>query len=126
MTFPDFCSFPRETNIPLQTQKVQGLFTFSAPRNRNRKTLKLFFLFNQWLNIRSFGRREIETGIIKYNNLGKVFVTGYFNSRTSDSIDYSIFDKYLDQNLQFLNSVDIPLRKSQDRITNYNGLKLLN
>ena len=68
---------------------------------------------------------QIENGIIKYNNLGKVFVTGDFNSRTSDSIDYISFDKYLDQNLQFLNSVDIPLRKSQDRITNYNGLKLL-
>ena len=52
-----FCLFSRETNIPLKTQKVQGLFTVSAPRNRNRKTLKLFFLFNQWLSIRSFGRR---------------------------------------------------------------------
>ena len=65
-----------------------------------------------------------ETGIIKYNNLGKVFVTGDFNSRTSGSIDYLIFYKYLDQNLQCLNSVDVPLRKSQDRITDYNGLKL--
>ena len=55
---PIFCSFPRETNIPLKTQKMQGLFTFSAPRNRNRMTIKLFFLFNQWLSIRSFGRRE--------------------------------------------------------------------
>ena len=45
---------------------------------------------------------QIETGIIKYNNLGKVFVTGDFNSRTSDSIDYLIFDKYLDQDLDFL------------------------
>ena len=58
---PIFCSFPRETNIPLKTQKVQGLFTFSAPRNRNRMTIKLFFLFNQWLSIRSFGRRVIRS-----------------------------------------------------------------
>ena len=69
---------------------------------------------------------QIETGIIRYNNIGKVFVTGDLNGRTSDSIDYLIFDKYLDQNLQFLNSVDIPLRKSRDCITDYNGLKLLN
>ena len=69
---------------------------------------------------------QIETGIIKYNNLGKVFVTRDFNGRTSDSIDYLSFDKYLDQNLRFLNSVDTPLRKSQDRITDYYGLKLLN
>ena len=65
---PIFCSFPRETNIPFKTQKVQGLFTFSAPRNRNRMTIKLFFLFNQWLSIRSFGRREIW----KYRNKGDI------------------------------------------------------
>ena len=35
------------------------LFTVLAPQNRNRKTLKLFFLFNQWLSIRSFGRRDM-------------------------------------------------------------------
>ena len=69
---------------------------------------------------------QIEKGIIKYNNLGKVFVTGDFNSRSSDSIDYLIFDKYLDQDLDFFNTVDIPKRYSQDRITDYNGLKLLN
>ena len=69
---------------------------------------------------------QIETGIIRYNNIGKVFVTGDLNGRTSDSIDYLIFDKYLDQNVQFLNSVDIPLRKSRDCITDFNGLKLLN
>ena len=68
----------------------------------------------------------IETAIIKYNNLGKVFVTGDFNSRSSDSIDYLIFDKYLDQDLDFFNTADIPKRYSQDRITDYNGLKLLN
>lgn len=69
---------------------------------------------------------QLETGIIKYNNLGRVFVTGDFNSRTSDSIDYLIFDKYLDHNLEFMNSADIPLRTSKDRISDYNGLKLLN
>ena len=51
---------------------------------------------------------QIEMGIIKYNNFGKVFVTGDFNSRTSDSIDYLIFDKYLDQDLDFFNTADIP------------------
>ena len=51
---------------------------------------------------------------------------GDFNSRTSDSIDYLIFDKYLDQDLDFFNTADIPKRYSQDRITDYNLLKLLN
>lgn len=68
---------------------------------------------------------QLETGIIKYNNLGKVFVSGDFNSRTSDSVDYIVHDKYLDLNLQFFNPVEIPLRKSLDRITDYNGIKLL-
>ena len=60
---------------------------------------------------------QLEARIIKFNNLGKVFVTGDFNSRTSDSIDYIIFDKYLDDNLQFMNSADIPFCTSKDRIT---------
>ena len=45
---------------------------------------------------------QLETGIIKYNYLGKVFVSDDFNSRTSDSVDYIVYDKYLDHNLQFL------------------------
>ena len=68
---------------------------------------------------------QLEAGIIKYNALGKVFVSGDFNSRTSDSIDYILYDKYIDHNLQFFDPTDIPLRKSQDQITDYNGLKLL-
>lgn len=43
-----------------------------------------------------------------------------------DSIDYLIFDKYIDQNFDFINSVDIPSRKTRDRIIDYNGLKLIN
>ena len=67
----------------------------------------------------------LEAGIIKCNNLGKVFVTGDFNSRTSDSIDYLIFVKYLDDNLQFMNCADIPFRTSKDRITG-SGMKTTN
>ena len=40
-------------------------------------------------------------------------------------MDYITYDKYIDHGLQFFNPADIPLRKSQDRITDYNGLKLL-
>ena len=43
---------------------MQGLFIFSAPR----KTLKLFFLFNQRLSIRSFGRRGL------YENGSRLYV----------------------------------------------------
>ena len=68
---------------------------------------------------------QLEAGIIKYNALGKVFVSGDFNSRTSDSIDYILYDKYIDHKLQFFDPT--PLRKSQDQTTDYDGffLKLL-
>ena len=59
----------------------------------------------------------LETGIIKYNTLGKVFASGDVNACTSDSVDYITYDKYLDHDLQFFNPADIPLRKSQDQIT---------
>ena len=45
---------------------------------------------------------QLELGIVKYNNMGKVYVSGDLNSRTSDSLDYFEFDKYLDQNLSVL------------------------
>ena len=69
---------------------------------------------------------QLEIGIIKYNNLGRTFLTGDWNSRCSDSIDNLIFDKYIDQNFDFINSVDIFSRKSRDCIIDYNGLKLIN
>ena len=37
---------------------MQHFFTFLAPGNLNRKTLKLFFSLNQLLRIQPFGRRE--------------------------------------------------------------------
>ena len=40
---------------------------------------------------------QIEIDIVKYNDMGKVYVSGDLNSRTSDSFDYFDFDKYLDE-----------------------------
>lgn len=34
---------------------------------------------------------KLEINIIKYNDLGKVYITGDFNSRTSDSLDFFRF-----------------------------------
>jgi hypothetical protein len=53
----------------------------------------------------------LETLISKYNNIGKIIFTGDLNSRTSDFPDFICFDKYLDNNLMFVNNDDIPLRK---------------
>ena len=41
----------------------------------------------------------LDLGIVKYNNMRKVYASGDLNSRTSDFLDYFEFDKYLDQNI---------------------------
>ena len=64
---------------------------------------------------------QLGTHIIKYNDIGKVFVMGDVNCRTSDGLDYFVFDKYIDQNLTFMNNCEIPVRVNQDRILDYNG-----
>ena len=68
---------------------------------------------------------QLEQDIIKFNDLGKVFVSGDLNGRTSNDIDYFEFDKYLDQNSTFWNTFDIPTRVNKDRILDYNGRHLL-
>ena len=69
---------------------------------------------------------QIEIAIVKYNDIGKVFVSGDFNSRTSDSLDYFDFDKYLDEPLfDMLNTCHIPIRNNMDRIIDHNGIRLL-
>ena len=41
---------------------------------------------------------EIERGIELYSNLGKVFITGDMNGRTSHFSDILDFDKYIEDN----------------------------
>ena len=47
------------------------------------------------------------------------------NSRTSNSSDYFEFEKYIDNDLFFLNANDVPNRTNKDRIIDYNGIRLL-
>ena len=69
---------------------------------------------------------QIEIDIVKYNGMGKVFVSGDFNSHTSDSLDYFDSDKYLDESLfDMLNACDILIRNNMDRIIDHNGIRLL-
>ena len=64
---------------------------------------------------------QLEQDIIKYNDQGKVFVFGDLNARTATEKDFFDFDKYLDQNVLYANSFDIPSRANQDIILDYNG-----
>ena len=68
---------------------------------------------------------QLETDIVKYNELGKVYVTGDMNCRTADALDYFIFDKYLDQQFSNINILDIPVRINKDRILDYKGRYLI-
>ena len=69
---------------------------------------------------------QIEIDIVKYNDMGKVYVCGDFNSRTSDLLDYFVFDKYLDEHLSdMLSTCYIPIRSNMDRIIDTNGIRLL-
>lgn len=68
---------------------------------------------------------QLEIDIIKYNDLGKVYVSGDLNSRTSNCMDYFEFDKYLDQNLSFVNTCDVPIRVNKDQVVDYYGRYLL-
>ena len=64
---------------------------------------------------------QLRQNIVKFNDLGKVFVSGHLNGRTSADTDYFIFDKYLDRNSLLGNAFDIPTRVNKDSILDYNG-----
>jgi exonuclease III len=68
---------------------------------------------------------KLEADIMKYENLGKVYVTGDMNCRTSNEQDFLSFDKYLDQNLPFVDKQNIPLRQNYDKVIDSNGRKLI-
>ena len=68
---------------------------------------------------------SLELCITKYKDLGKVFISGDFNSRTSNLPDYVEFDKYLDTNIPFVCCYDIPKRINSDKIIDAQGKRLL-
>ena len=58
----------------------------------------------------------IEYGLEKYKLQGKYFVTGDFNSRTSDISEILNYDMYIDTDDILLNHICIPTRQSCDVI----------
>ena len=68
---------------------------------------------------------QLEQDIVKFNDLGKVFVSGDLNGRTCDDIDYFEFDKYLDQNSLLGNTFDIPTRVNKYHTLDFNGRQIL-
>ena len=56
-----------------------------------------------------------EQGIARYKNLGKLYVTGDLNSRTSNGLDFLDFDKYLEDEDDFI-ADEILLRVNKDHV----------
>ena len=68
---------------------------------------------------------EIEKGIESYSSLGKVYVTGDMNGRTSDFPDILDFDRYLEDNDLYAEMSHVPLRVNQDHFVDQHDRKLL-
>ena len=71
--------------------------------------------------------REIESEMLKFDNLGFTFITGDLNCRTSNEYDFIIFDKYLDDFQPMITQVnDNNLqRNSKDTVIDAAGKILL-
>ena len=68
---------------------------------------------------------ELELDVTRYKQLGKVFLTGDFNSRTSVESDCLDFDRYLDDEDIFLNDILLQPRVNSDHVIDAHGRRLL-
>lgn len=68
---------------------------------------------------------QLELDIIRYKRLGKVFLTGDFNSRTANESDCLDFDRYLDDEDIFLNDIILQPRVNSDHVLDTHGRHLL-
>ncbi|MES9880358.1 MAG: reverse transcriptase family protein [Sedimenticola sp.] len=70
---------------------------------------------------------EIESGIEQYTHLGKIFITGDMNSRTSNIYEVLDFDRYLDdENQEIADTCYIPPRVNKDHMIDTKGRSLIN
>jgi hypothetical protein len=66
---------------------------------------------------------QIELSLEKYKLLGKCFITGDLNSRTSNLLEILDFDTYIDENIPDI--INIPARVSQDHVIDQAGRRLI-
>lgn len=67
----------------------------------------------------------IESGVEKYQSLGKVIVTGDLNGRTSKEIDYIIPDHYINPGLESVPNANQIIRKNMDQILDTQGKRII-
>lgn len=68
---------------------------------------------------------NLESDILKYKDLGKLYITGDFNCRTSICNDFLEFDKYIGQNIPNVYTAQISGRVNKDPVIDLNGHRLL-
>ena len=68
---------------------------------------------------------QLELDIIKYRRLGKIFLTGDFNCRTANEPDYLDFDRYLDDEDNFISPFVLQPRVNKDHVVDSHGRRLL-
>ena len=64
---------------------------------------------------------QIESGVEKYQSLGKILIMGDLNSRTANQIDYITDDDFLNQDIQLLSNVDDFPRSNKDKVLDIQG-----
>ena len=63
--------------------------------------------------------------MIKYKNVGQVFLTGDFNSRTSNELDFLTYDRYIDDEDIFSSDSHVQTRVNKDHVLDTLGRRLL-
>lgn len=68
---------------------------------------------------------QLELDTIEYKHQGKVYLTGDFNSRTSNKSGYLEFDRYLDDEDCFVTDIVLQPRVNKDHVLDTHGRRLL-
>lgn len=68
---------------------------------------------------------NIELDILKYKELGKIYISGDFDSRTANISDCFECDKYLYENIYFVEGDVIPARANRDSCNRLQGRHIL-
>ena len=72
--------------------------------------------------------QQLNSDIRKYSEKGKVYITGDFNSRTGEQLDFvpeMHLERYLDVPTNNSSAISLPQRKNNDKVVNEYGRKLI-
>ena len=69
----------------------------------------------------------LEQGVLRYQNLGKLYISGDFNGRSATDADLLAYDKYIDDEAfsDFIDRDSLTKRVNQDNVIDSYGRRLL-